>query len=284
MRQEFRRRRAVESWRRDGHRSEASGVTGRIRTCPGRGGARAKRALRAEQLDAAEAAFTTDRTALDVDPGDTEQEGGRGFRRRSGRREGLAEDLAAAREFGLAGAVREEAEVANADKAVGEDMEQEAANELGGRQGHDLHAVAVGIVLPAEAHDPVLEVEEALVGEGDAVGIAPEVLEDLLRAGEGRLGIDDPVVLAERGQPRREHAGGRERVGEEELAGGGGAGEGFEVFAAEDQREGADREEETGSSSSGNPVGAVGSQRAPCDDAVQGDVLTPTVTIPTARR
>jgi hypothetical protein len=55
---------------------------------------------------------------------------------------------------------REEAEMPDANKAVGDDMLEEPANELVGGQGHDLRAVAVGVVLPAEAHDPVLEVTE----------------------------------------------------------------------------------------------------------------------------
>ena len=63
--------------------------------------------------------------------------------------------------------VGEEAQVANADEAVGHDVEQEAADELLGLERHDLHAITVGVVLPAEADDPVVEAEESVVGEGD---------------------------------------------------------------------------------------------------------------------
>jgi hypothetical protein len=34
-----------------------------------------------------------------------------------------------------------------------------------------------------------------VVGDGDAVGIAGQVVKDVLRSAEGRLGIDDPVLL-----------------------------------------------------------------------------------------
>jgi hypothetical protein len=94
--------------------------------------------------------------------------------------------------LGLAGAVGEEAEVPNADEALGDDVEEEAADEL--HTGR--------------------EIDEALVGEGDAVSVAPEGLEHLRGAGEGGLGVDDPVVLAEAGEPRGEGAGLREGVGE----------------------------------------------------------------------
>ena len=65
----------------------------------------------------------------------------------------------AARELGPAGAVGQEPEVANPDDAVEHDVEQEAADELVGVEGHHLHAIAIGVVLPAEADDPVVEAE-----------------------------------------------------------------------------------------------------------------------------
>ena len=40
-------------------------------------------------------------------------------------------------------------------------------------------------------------VDLALVGDRDAMGVAGEVLQDVLRTGEGRLAIDDPVLGAE---------------------------------------------------------------------------------------
>ena len=41
----------------------------------------------------------------------------------------------------------------------------------------------------------VLHLEQALVGEGDAMRVAADVLQDLVRTGEGPFGIDDPVGL-----------------------------------------------------------------------------------------
>ena len=75
-----------------------------------------------------------------------------------------------------AGTVGEEAEVPNADEALGDDVEEEAADELLGGQGHDLDAVAVVVVLAAEAHDTGLEIDEALVAlEGHVIQEAERI-------------------------------------------------------------------------------------------------------------
>ncbi|BCH19693.1 hypothetical protein MesoLjLa_65440 (plasmid) [Mesorhizobium sp. L-2-11] len=64
------------------------------------------------------------------------------------------------------------------------------------RNCHDLLPIAVPIVLPVEGDFVVLDGDEAIVGNGDAVGIAADVIEDLFGSGEGRLGIDDPLGLS----------------------------------------------------------------------------------------
>ena len=46
----------------------------------------------------------------------------------------------------------------------------------------------MAVVAPAEADLTVLDGEEAVVGDGDAVGVLAEVVEDLVGAGEGGLG------------------------------------------------------------------------------------------------
>ncbi len=225
-----------------------------------------------------------DGTAGDVEAGQAQHQGVHRLDRAGGRG-GLGQDLAAARELGGPGAVGEEAKVADADEAVGDDVEEEAADELRRLQLHHLDAIAVGVVLPAEAEAAVVEAENTLVGEGDAVGIAAQVLEDLFGAGEGAFGVYDPVILAELAEPLREGSGGREGgggSGEDELARVEGAPEGVEVFATEDLGEGADREEEAGGR--GDPARAVGGESAAGDDAVEVQVLTPSATIPTARR
>ena len=39
-----------------------------------------------------------------------------------------------------------------------------------------------------------------MVGDGDAMGVARQIMQHMLGAAEGRLGIDDPVLPIERAQ------------------------------------------------------------------------------------
>ena len=49
------------------------------------------------------------------------------------------------------------------------------------------------VVLVAETHVPVVHVEQPVVGDGDPVGVAADVVQHLLRSGEGRLRVHDPL-------------------------------------------------------------------------------------------
>ena len=138
----------------------------------------------------------------------------------------------AAIERGLAGGAGEQAVVADAVKALGQDVEQEAPDELVGAERHDLLPFGTGaaVVLVAEGHPGLVEVEEAAVRDGDAVGVAGEIGQHGLRSAEGALGIDDPVGPAQRREDRRgvrrlgrgegRAAAGRRRRGRRWYAGG----------------------------------------------------------------
>ena len=92
--------------------------------------------------------------------------------------------------------------MSNAVEAGREHVEQHAADELGRRQRHGLLArrASPAVVGVAEAHGVVVEAAQALVADGDPVGVAAEVVEDLFGAGEGSLRIDHPFGLA--GRPK----------------------------------------------------------------------------------
>ena len=75
-------------------------------------------------------------------------------------------------ELGDASAVRKVAVMADTMETVGQDMEQEAADELAGIEGHHLPLVMVAIIFPEEADPAVGESNQAAVGDGDAVGVA----------------------------------------------------------------------------------------------------------------
>src|SRR5229473_8092366 len=55
----------------------------------------------------------------------------------------------------------------------------------------------MGIVSPAEGDPIVLKGHQTMVGDGDAMGVARQVVENMFGTAEGWLGVDDPVLLAE---------------------------------------------------------------------------------------
>ena len=88
------------------------------------------------------------------------------------------------------------------DEASGQDVLEEATQKLHRIECQHAVTVATGIVLVAEAHRVRVCSRDPAVGDGDAMGVAGEVLEHLLGAAEGWLGIDHPLLatqlLAER--------------------------------------------------------------------------------------
>src|ERR1700676_5623815 len=108
--------------------------------------------------------------------------------------------------------VGKEAVAANAMEAIRQHMEQEAAYELGDRDSHDFALViaAFPIVLPAEGDVGLVEIEQASVGDRDAMSVAREIGQDLLGTGEGLFGIDEPFGSAQ----GRESGGKCPRLGE----------------------------------------------------------------------
>ena len=66
-------------------------------------------------------------------------------------------------------------------------MKQETANELRSGEHHRSRFIAAGIVTPTERDVVAIERDETVVGDGDTVGIAAEVADDLLRAAEAGL-------------------------------------------------------------------------------------------------
>jgi hypothetical protein len=132
-----------------------------------------------------------------------------------GRREQIAADamqpLAAKREFLLAEAIGQEAEVTDALKAARQSVEEKAADELCGGEGQGFRlswlvgfaimvsGLPVGVcfanIFPLKRDLPVFEREQTLIGESDAMRVAAEIFEHLLRAAEGWFGVDNPSAL-----------------------------------------------------------------------------------------
>ena len=93
--------------------------------------------------------------------------------------------------------IGKEAVMADASEAIGQNVQEKAANKLGGHQSHARDARFMPIVLPGEGDMIVRDVDKTMIGDGDTMSIAAEVTQDLFRTGKGSLGVDDPVETAE---------------------------------------------------------------------------------------
>jgi hypothetical protein len=148
-------------------------------------------------------------------------------------------------------------------------VEKESADEFLGREGHGFLLTFVSVVLPSEVDLTTFDVLEAIIGDGHTVGVAADVIQYLLRAGERRLGIDHPFGFSYRFQI----AGKRVTIAkffqdgkELELAGVESPLEMLQKQATEQARQHPHRQEE--SRPAGDPAGAVGRQSAAGDHAM----------------
>jgi hypothetical protein len=85
-------------------------------------------------------------------------------------------------------------EVPDSDKAVRQDVPQESPHEIRRVEGELSGHIAAPSIAIAEGHAGILERHEALVADGDAMGVAAEVTQHLGRAGHGSLAVDDPLL------------------------------------------------------------------------------------------
>src|SRR6202049_3855487 len=98
--------------------------------------------------------------------------------------------------------------MADAVEATWQDMEQEAADELVRCERH--HALPLrtiaAVVLVAEGDAGLVVCNQTPVGDGDPVGVAREIGEHSLGAGERWLGIDHPALLPDPSEMTQEQA------------------------------------------------------------------------------
>ena len=166
--------------------------------------------------------------------------------------------------------------MADAVEAARQHVEEEAADELVGRERHGPEPVAAfgPIVLPLEGDALVVERDEPGVRDRDAVGVAGEIGEDGLRPGERPLGVDHPLGAAqrrERGVEGALLAEGREVAEEDEAAGRMQGCEPFEEEPAEETRQHPHGQEEAGLA--GDPARTVRRQAAAGNDDVDMRVV-----------
>ena len=95
--------------------------------------------------------------------------------------------------------IGEQAVMADPVEAAWMDMQEEASDELIDGQGHGCmpRVCGLAVILPLEGHAAVVAGDETAVGDGHAMGISREIGEHGVGAGEGTLGINDPLDVAQ---------------------------------------------------------------------------------------
>lgn len=93
-------------------------------------------------------------------------------------------------------AIGKESEVAYFGEALGKNVDKESADELVCIENHNSDAVVFFSILPLECDSTVLKRYQTVVGNGDAVSVTADIIEDLSGSTEGRFGIDDPFMLS----------------------------------------------------------------------------------------
>ena len=253
-----------DTLRRDALKRAESAVCGRVISCR-RGQERGRTEL---ELCGCESFDNGHRSAaLGTAPQRVHCRSGRGFRfvfRWSG-----VEGVEAPWQQGGASSVGEEAEVADADEALGEQMKEEATEKLIARDGHHFLSIVVGGVTPAKGNLAVRQCDQAMVGDGDAMSIAAEILQHVLGSAEGWFGVDDPVFAEERTQPGSEELGMGERCefsGQVQLTAFEGRLQSSHELAAKHAPQHSNGKEETWVGA--NPAGVIAGESAGGNDTV----------------
>lgn len=90
--------------------------------------------------------------------------------------------------------------MADAVKTVWQDVQQEATDEFAAVERHQAVTLLAftPIILPLEADATRFEGDEPAIGDGDAVSVARQIRQHLIRPGERALGVDHPIAAMER--------------------------------------------------------------------------------------
>jgi hypothetical protein len=112
---------------------------------------------------------------------------------------GLAgsEELTAYCDGVFAVSVCQQAEVAYPHITMRQDVKEEPSDEFIRFERHGFFTVIVCIISPEKRDIAVPDIEDAVVADGDPVGISSEVLQYPLDAVEGWFAIDNPLLLIE---------------------------------------------------------------------------------------
>ena len=79
-------------------------------------------------------------------------------------------------------------------------MQQKAAQELINGYGHQFLAVGMRIIFPPKSHFAVGKRNQSMIGDGNTMCIARQILQHMLHAAKGFLGINHPLMPVKNSQ------------------------------------------------------------------------------------
>src|SRR5215472_335091 len=185
------------------------------------------------------------------------------------------EVLAAKGERQSAIAVGQQTEVADLDEAGRQHVQQETRDELNRIEAHDLDAVFVSGIPPAELHLSVAHAEQSAIRNGNPVGVACQVLQHMVGTAERGLGIDHPLLAAQLGEHGVEACGASQRsqsTGKAQLLVSVSLLEKGQHLAAEQAPQHRHGQQESGAA--GDPAGVIQRESARRNQAVQVRMMT----------
>lgn len=110
---------------------------------------------------------------------------------------GRFEQATASRDLLLSISISKEPVVPDPHEALGQDVEQEATDELEDVEVHHLLFVGIGGVAVAERDAILFDAQDAVVRDGDAMRVGAEIGKHSFGSGERGLRVDDPVATAQ---------------------------------------------------------------------------------------
>jgi len=97
-----------------------------------------------------------------------------------------------------------EPEEANTNKPGWKGVQQKTSQELLDRKGHQLLLASVGIIFPAKSNTAIRKRNQSVVGYGNTMRIARQIIQNMVGSTKRRLGVDNPLVLMQGPQERLE--------------------------------------------------------------------------------
>ena len=176
------------------------------------------------------------------------------------------EKLVTAFESSRLAPIGEEAEMADANEGAGKHVEEEPPHEFQCGEGHDPGAISVLAVSITEGNLTVSQRDDTVVGDGDTVRVASQVVQGSVGAVKRWPTIDHPVLLPELIEALTEVLG---WVRENEL--GSGVAHGMEELPSEQPGECANGKEKAGPGR--EPLTPVERESAGGDQAMEMDVV-----------